>query len=254
VEQWSAEWKNRQLAELYEQWCHCEECLLHDGRNNVVFGSGHPDADIMVIGEAPGEQEDKSGWPFVGDSGKLLQSMISGVGLEWEDLYVTNVVACRPPQNRDPTAKEKVACSPRLSEIIYLVDPLLIITVGKYALNAVVGGRSRGIEAEQGNLFSSPNPFYRVTGERNGAEIPGRVFPMKGGDGVHRLEYEVIPIFHPAYILRTDSYDKKTETFAAGGVFYQTMDSLASAVDKVHQLRRKHAKLADILERMRNAS
>ena len=254
MEQWSPEWKNQRLSELYDQWHDCEECQLHGGRINVVFGSGYPDADIVVIGEAPGEQEDKGGWPFVGDSGQLLQSMISGVGLNWEDLYVTNIVACRPPKNRDPTAKEKVACSPRLSEIIYLVDPLLIITVGKYALNAVVGARSRGIEAVQGNLFSSPSPSFRVTGERNGAEIPGRVFPMKESDGVHRLEYEVIPIFHSAYILRTDSYDPKTETFAAGGVFYQTMDSLASAVDKLHQLKRKHAKLSNILERMRDAS
>ena len=250
MEQWSTEWKNQRLSSLYEQWKDCEECTLHEGRNTVVFGAGHPNADVMVIGEAPGEKEDRKGWPFIGDSGELLQSMISGVGLVWEDLYVTNVVACRPPKNRDPTSKEKVACSGRLHEIIYIVDPLIIVTIGKYALNALVGGRSKGIESNQGKLFSSPSPHYRVTGENNGAEIPGRVFPMKGSDGVHRLEYEVIPIYHPAFILRTDSYDSKTESFAPGGVFYHTMDSLESVVDKLGHLQRKHAKLASILERM----
>jgi DNA polymerase len=253
VDRWSSEWKNQKLLELYEQWHLCEECPLHEGRNNVVFGSGYPDADLMVIGEAPGDKEDKNGWPFIGDSGKLFQSMISGVGLDWDDLYVTNVVACRPPNNRDPIAKEKDACSPRLLEIIYIVDPLLIVTVGKYALNAVLGGRSRSIEAEQGNLFSSPSPSFRVTGERNGAEVPGRIFPMKGSDGIHRLEYEVIPIFHTSYILRTDSYDTKTETFSVGGVFDQTMSTLASVADRLSQLKRKHAKLSNILERMRDA-
>jgi DNA polymerase len=254
VDQWSVEWKNQMLAELYAQWQQCEECLLHEERRNIVFGAGNPDADVMIVGEAPGAHEDEKGWPFIGDAGELLQSMISGVGLDWQDLYVTNVVACRPPNNRDPTAKEKVACSPRLHEIIYIVDPLIIISVGKFALNALVGGRSRSIEAEQGNLFSSPSPSYHVAGERSGAEIPGRVFPMKGSDGVHRLEYEVIPIYHTSYILRIDSYDPKTETFAAGGVFDQTMSTLASAVDKLHQLKRRHAKFSNILERMRDAS
>lgn len=247
---WDPEWKNRKLGEIYDEWKACEECELHEGRNNVVFGSGHPDADIMIIGEAPGGEEDKKGWPFIGDSGRLLRSMVHGVGLDWEDLYVTNVVSCRPPQNRDPTAKEKEACASRLHDIIYIVDPLVIVTVGKYALNALVSGRSRGIEAEQGNLFSSPSPFFCVKGERNGAVIPGVVFPMKGSDGVHQLEYEVIPIFHPAYILRTDSYDTRTEKWAEGGVFYQTMVSLESVLFKVAELQEKHAKLARILERM----
>ena len=250
MDPWTPEWKNQKLSEAYDEWKDCTKCPLHEARNNVVFGSGHPDADIMVIGEGPGEGEDKKGWPFIGDSGKLLQSMVSGVGLDWDDLYVTNVVACRPPQNRDPTAAEKEACSPRLHDIIYIVDPLVIVTVGKYALNALVSGRSRGIETEQGNLFSSPSPSFRITGERNGAEIPGVVFPMKKSDGVHRLEYDVIPIFHPSYILRTDSYDKRTEKFAAGGVFYQTMSSLESVAFRVAELKEKHEKLTRLLERM----
>jgi uracil-DNA glycosylase family 4 len=225
--------------------------MLSEARNNIVFGEGNPDAAVLLAGEAPGGNEDKEGSPFVGDAGKLLRSMIDAVGLRWEDLYVTNVVACRPPDNRDPTGDEKAACLPRLHEIIYTVDPILIVAIGKYALNSLVGGRSWGIEAEQGKLFSSPSPAFRVAGERNGAEIPGRFFPRKGpGKYTYRLEYDVVPILHPAYVLRMDSFDPKTETFSAGGPFYQSMDALESVVERLTGLKKKYDGIARILERM----
>jgi len=251
VEPWSVEWKAQRLEDLYLQWKDCQKCQLCKGRTNVVFGDGHPDADIMLIGAGPGANEDKNGYPFVGDSGALLRSMISGVELKWEDLYVTNVVGCLTPNDRDPTKEERAACTPRLHEIIYIVDPLLIIPIGKYTLNALVGGRSWGIESEQGKLFSSPSPMYRVAGERNGAEIPGRAFPMKGNDKfIRRLEYDVIPIFQPSYILKTDSFDTHTQSFAAGGPFFHTMDSLETAVLRVAELKDKRARVARLLERI----
>lgn len=248
---WSSDWKRQKLSALWGEWENCQKCLLCKTRNKMVFGEGNPDADIMLIREAPGAEENKSGSPFTGISGELLKSMFSNVGADWDDLFVTNVVACHPPENRDPTKDEKEACLSRLQETIYLIDPLLIVTVGKYALNALVGGRSWGIESEQGKLFSSPSPQFRISGERNGAEIPGRAFPKKWEDkSVFRLEYDVVPILHPAYILRVDSYDSQTETFSPGGAFDNSMNSLEAIMKRIEQLKSKHAKISRLLERI----
>ena len=249
MELWSPEWKQERLAALYEEWKDCQRCQLCSGRKNVVFGYGNPDADIMFVGEAPGGEEDKEGFPFIGDSGKLLQGLCATIGIDWESLYVSNIVACRPPNNRDPLAVEKDACLPRLHEIIYIVDPLLIVAVGKYALNALASGRAWGIEKEHGALFSSPHPTVRVGGEHNGAEIPGRVFPRKGSDKkTYTLEYDLVPIFHPAYILRVDSYDSNG-VFTDGGQAHQTLDDLKAVLDRVEQLRTEYEFIPKQLER-----
>jgi DNA polymerase len=248
---WSVEWKQERLFELHEEWEACQNCVLNETRNHVVFGGGNPDADIMLIGETPGVDEDKTGTPFVGKAGELLRQMISNVGLEWDDLYVTNIIACRPPKGRDPLRDEKVQCLPRLHEIIYLVDPLLILAVGKYAHNSLVGGRTWGIEAEQGRMFSSPGPRFRISGERNGAEIPGRVFPMKSSDkDVYRVEYDVVPILHPAYILRVDSFDTRNNTFDEGSLFYKVMDTLDEVVKLVRKLKANSRTMQRMVERM----
>lgn len=250
MEPWSAEWKQRALEQLYAEWKDCQGCQLCSGRQNVVFGSGNPDADIMFIGEAPGKDEDKEGTPFVGDSGQLLRSLCGAIGLDWDELFITNIVACRPPENRDPLAVEKDSCLPRLHEIMYIVDPLIVVPVGKYALNALAGGRSWGIEKEHGNLFSSPDPTVRVGGEHNGAEIPGRVFPRKGENKrTYTLEYDLVPIFHPAYILRVDSYDRSTDSFADGGQAHQTLDDLQAVLDRVQQLRTEYEFIPKQIER-----
>lgn len=242
MEPWTPEWKQHQLDLLYDAWKNCQGCPLHQTRKNVVFGEGNPDADILFIGEAPGEQEDKKGQPFIGDAGKLFNSMWCGaLRQSREDIYVTNIVGCRPPKNRDPIAVEKDACISRVHEIIYLVDPLLVVAIGKYALNALAGGRAWGIEKQHGRMFSSPHPTVKVGGERNGVEIPGRVFPRKESDkSVHTLEYDVVPIFHTSYILRTDSYDPEANEFPKGGVAHQTLDDLEAVIDRVEQLKQEY--------------
>ena len=251
MEPWTPEWKQQQLDAMQEAWSSCQGCPLHETRKRVVFGVGNPDADLMFISEGPGAQEDHTGVPFSpreGNAGELLNMMFDTVGINRDDIYLTNIVACRPPDNRDPIASEKDTCLPRVHELIYIVDPLIIVTLGKYALNALAGRWS--IEAEHGKLFSRPYPQERTTGERNGVEIEGRVLPRKGADKfVHRLEYDLIPLFHPAYILRTDSYDKKTGQFAAGGVAHRTLDDLVVVLDRLHAIKDNHALVPRILER-----
>jgi DNA polymerase len=108
-------------------------CVLAETRTNVVFGSGAPDADVMIVGEGPGQAEDEQGEPFVGRSGQLLASLLGEIGLERSDVYIANVVKCRPPRNRDPRADEIDACKGYLRRQIQLVDPLVVVTVGNFS-------------------------------------------------------------------------------------------------------------------------
>lgn len=244
MEPWSSEWKEQRLFDLYESWKDCERCPLHKTRQNVVFGDGNIDADVMFIGEGPGKKENERGLCFVGESGDLLfNSILASIDVKREEVFVTNIVGCRTSEsNRDPTAKEKDACILRVHQLIYLIDPLVIVTVGKYAMNALTGGRQKGIEKEHGNLFSTPHPSIRVMGERNGIEIPGVVFPRKGDSkNVHYLSYDMVPIYHPAYILRQDSYDPKTDKFSAGGIAYQTFKDLESVFELTRQIKTEYA-------------
>ncbi|MFO7699429.1 MAG: uracil-DNA glycosylase, partial [Acidimicrobiia bacterium] len=111
----------------------CTMCVLAETRTNVVFGSGAPDADVMIVGEGPGQAEDEQGEPFVGRSGQLLASLLGEIGLERSDVYIANVVKCRPPRNRDPRADEIDACKGYLRRQIQLVDPLVVVTVGNFS-------------------------------------------------------------------------------------------------------------------------
>src|SRR6266511_3794963 len=108
----------------------CTRCRLHQGRTQVVFGQGSPTADLMFVGEGPGFHEDRQGQPFVGPSGQLLNRLLSEIGLRREDVYVTNVVRCRPPGNRDPQPDEIEACSGWMEATIRLVDPKVVVTLG----------------------------------------------------------------------------------------------------------------------------
>ena len=113
----------------------CKKCLLHKGRKNVVVGRGNIHAKYLLIGEAPGEDEDNSGMPFVGKSGARLNEMLKKAGWEEDDLYITNIVCCRPPKNRKPSPVEIKACFPRLHHLISIMRPTIIILVGGTALN-----------------------------------------------------------------------------------------------------------------------
>jgi uracil-DNA glycosylase len=159
----------RLLAEVAAEASTCTRCKLAEGRTQVVFGAGAPDADLMFIGEGPGFHEDREGEPFVGAAGQLLTRLLSEIGLERADVYIANVVKCRPPGNRDPEPDEIEACTPWLVEQISLIQPRVIVTLGNFATKFVLQ-TTTGITRLRGQVH----------------EWHGRT---------------VIPTFHPAAIL-----------------------------------------------------
>jgi uracil-DNA glycosylase len=160
----------RTLAEVATEAATCTKCRLAAGRTQVVFGVGDPDADLMFIGEGPGFHEDKQGEPFVGPAGQLLTRMLGEIGLTRSNVYICNVVKCRPPGNRDPMPDEIEACTPWLVEQLSLVQPRVIATLGNFATKFVLD-TSTGI-----------------------SRLRGRVHTWHGRT--------VVPTFHPAAILR----------------------------------------------------
>jgi DNA polymerase len=127
------------LAGLAAEASGCTACRLAETRTQVVFGVGNPDADLMFVGEAPGFHEDKQGFPFVGQAGKLLDKLLAGIGLERSDVYIANTLKCRPPGNRDPNPDEKQACEPWLFRQIELIKPKVIATLGNHATKQMTG-------------------------------------------------------------------------------------------------------------------
>ena len=160
----------RTLEEAAREAATCTNCRLAQGRTQVVFGVGNPNAELMFIGEAPGFHEDRQGEPFVGAAGQLLTRMLAGIDLRREDVYIGNIIKCRPPGNRDPIADEIEACTPWLVEQISIIQPRLVVTLGNFATKFV-------LNTQQG--------ITRLRGQR---------FPWHGRT--------VIPTFHPAAILR----------------------------------------------------
>lgn len=169
--------KNANLDELREQVVACTACGLCSGRRHAVFGHGGQPTRWLVVGEAPGEQEDRQGQPFVGRSGQLLDSMLSAVGMSRErDVFIANVIKCRPPGNRNPKPEEIAACSPYLMRQIALLKPERILVLGRFAAQTLLG-----TDATIGSLR-------------------GRVHQMKTEEG---REIPVIVSYHPAYLLRS---------------------------------------------------
>jgi len=164
-----------ELAALRDAVSGCTRCPLSAGRTQVVFGSGSPTADLMFVGEAPGFHEDKQGVPFVGAAGQLLGKLLSGIGLTREDVFVANVLKCRPPGNRDPQPEEIASCESYLFRQIALIRPLVICTIGNFATKLLSG---------------KPDGITRVHGREQDVVL--------GGTRV--LLY---PIFHPAAALYT---------------------------------------------------
>jgi len=159
------------LEELTLQAYGCEACKLCQTRTTVVFGDGNPNADIIFIGEAPGEQEDESGIPFVGRSGQLLSKMLDVcLGLTRDDVYIANIVKCRPPENRDPEGDEIVACLGYLKKQIQIIQPRVLVTLGRFATQALL-----------------------ETEERIG-KLRGKEFVYEG--------IPLVPSWHPSYLLR----------------------------------------------------
>jgi len=158
------------LDELGRRLRDCRRCRLCQGRTQVVFGVGSPKARVIFIGEGPGVDEDRLGEPFVGRAGQLLNQMLHAIGLRREEVYIANIVKCRPPGNRDPQDDEAATCLPFLWRQIELLDPAVIVTLGRIAARHLLGA-------------SAPISTYR-----------GRWMKWRGRD--------VLPTFHPAYLLR----------------------------------------------------
>jgi uracil-DNA glycosylase family 4 len=154
-----------ELAAFAAEVSGCTKCRLAEGRTQVVFGVGDPHADLMFVGEAPGFHEDKQGYPFVGQAGKLLDRLLEGIGLTRERVYIANVLKCRPPGNRDPMADEIEACEGHLFRQISLIEPLVIATLGNFATK-LLSGKQHGITRVHGQ------PQQTVLGGRSVALFP----------------------------------------------------------------------------------
>ena len=137
------------LAAYAAETAGCVRCPLAETRTQVVFGSGDPDAELMLVGEAPGFHEDQGGLPFAGQAGELLERLLAGIGLDRDEVYLANVLKCRPPQNRDPLEAEIAACEPHLFRQIELVRPRVVATLGNFATK-LLSGRSFGITRVHG--------------------------------------------------------------------------------------------------------
>lgn len=158
----------------------CTDCRLHAGRTQAVFGVGNQEAELMVIGEAPGADEDREGEPFVGRAGQLLNEMLFAIGHPRDTVYIANIVKCRPPENRNPQHDEAASCSGYLQRQIELVSPAVILALGKVAAQ---------------NLLQSDQPIGKMRGQQftyGASEVP------------------VIVTYHPAYLLRSPKEKRKT--------------------------------------------
>ncbi len=162
------------LSELARQASGCELCpQLVESRTQVVFGSGPADAELMLVGEAPGASEDREGFPFVGASGRLLDQLLEGIGLARDEVFIANVLKCRPPENRDPKPEEVANCSPWLERQLEIVNPAVVVTLGNFATRLLRG---------------DPAPIGKVRGR---PEIAG----------VGSRQVRLFPVFHPAAAL-----------------------------------------------------
>jgi len=170
-----AEGRRERLVEVYNQASICERCPLSETRNRVVFGAGNADANLMFVGEAPGAEEDRQGLPFVGRAGAFLTDLLEGIGMKREDVFVANVLKCRPPGNRDPQPEEIDSCRPYLEQQVELIQPRVIATLGNFSTKL---------------LTANPTGITKVRGTAQQHLIGGRF--------VHLL-----PLFHPAAGLRT---------------------------------------------------
>jgi len=168
------------LPAIREDLGDCTRCKLHkQGRRQIVFGVGSPTARLMFVGEAPGRDEDVQGIPFVGRAGQLLTKMIEAMGYSRDDVYIANVIKCRPPENRNPEADEVAACEPFLVRQVESIRPAVIVALGTFAAQA---------------LLKTQDPISRLR---------GRVYKYGGAS--------LIPTFHPAFLLR--SPDRKRDAW-----------------------------------------
>ena len=171
--------ENNNLASLDEVVKKCKKCNLHKTRRNTVFGEGDPDSNIMIIGEAPGREEDEVGRPFVGRAGKLLNEFLKSINLNRDSVFIVNTIKCRPPENRNPEIAEINACSDYLDQQINIIKPKVLVLLGKIAANRLLG-----------------------------EDIPMSELRLKKFF-IDKYDIPIIVFYHPAYILRSPSQKKK---------------------------------------------
>ncbi|MBR8836252.1 MAG: uracil-DNA glycosylase [Stigonema ocellatum SAG 48.90 = DSM 106950] len=189
------------MIELAQHCNQCHRCGLGDTRQNAVVGRGNLKAPIMVVGEAPGQNEDETGLPFVGKAGQLLDKILGSVNLDTEkDIYICNINKCRPPDNRVPTTGEMAACRPYLIEQIHLVDPKIILLTGATAVKGLTGDK-RGITTIRGKWI----------------------------EWEERL---CMPIFHPSYLLRNSS----REVGSPKWLMWQDIQAVRAQFDAIHNI------------------
>ncbi len=158
---------------LQQEYSQCQRCpSLCKSRTKVVFGSGNPQAEVLFVGEAPGAEEDKQGIPFCGASGKVLQELLQSIALTREDVFITNTILCRPENNRNPEKQEVENCRERLDQLISLMKPKVIVTIGNFATE-------------------------RVLGKKGITQLRGKIFPIS----IHNQKIKVVPVIHPANYL-----------------------------------------------------
>ena len=171
--------KNNNLTSLDEIIKKCKKCNLHKTRQNTVFGEGDPDSNIMIIGEAPGREEDEVGRPFIGRAGKLLNEFLKSIDLNRDSVFIANTIKCRPPENRDPETAEINACSNYLDQQINFIKPKVLVLLGKVAANRLLGEDMPMSELRLKKFF------------------------------IDKYDIPIIVFYHPAYILRSPSQKKK---------------------------------------------
>jgi DNA polymerase len=171
--------KNNNLTSLDEIIKKCKKCNLHKTRQNTVFGEGDPDSNIMIIGEAPGREEDEAGRPFIGRAGKLLNEFLKSIDLNRDSVFIANTIKCRPPENRDPETAEINACSNYLDQQINFIKPKVLVLLGKVAANRLLGEDMPMSELRLKKFF------------------------------IDKYDIPIIVFYHPAYILRSPSQKKK---------------------------------------------
>ncbi len=172
--------ESNQWQDLKTRVANCKQCELHQGRKQTVFGSGDADADWMIIGEAPGAEEDRQGEPFVGRAGQLLNSMLFAVGLKREQVFIANILKCRPPDNRDPKAEEVQQCEDYLRQQIGHIQPKIILALGRIAAQ---------------NLLKTDTAIGKMRGQPY-------VYPD--------TNIPLIVTYHPAYLLRSPAQKSKS--------------------------------------------
>ena len=193
-----------ELEEIRAKCLVCEKCALAKSRTNIVFSDGIPNPNIMLIGEAPGFNEDKQGKPFVGKAGQLLDKIFASVGLSRQNNYICNTIKCRPPENRNPLPEEKEACWEYLKAQIDTIKPKIILLCGNVAVQSILGNVG-GITRIRGKWFNPQNAIVDVYGAK------------------------LMPIFHPSYLLRNDSREKGSPKW----LMWQDIQEIKRELDKI---------------------